>query len=108
MKTIYSLQEFRQEILKLAEKRNETYTVVNVEINYNGQIKFSAYIYGLSWNDGASMEDCLRKIKDKIEPPNEKSNNNIDVEIDIEHVEEMVEEIIVQDKSAELPDDLPF
>jgi hypothetical protein len=83
MKTIYSLQEFRQEVLKLAAKKNETFTSVEVRIDNNGKIDFRAYINGLGWQNAPTMEGCLQILKDIIEPPIQDTNNNVDVEIEM-------------------------
>jgi hypothetical protein len=83
MKTIYSLQEFRQEVLKLSAKKNEDYTNVEVKCDHKGKVFFRAYINNFRWTEAESMEDCLQLLKDKIEPPIQDTNNKIDIEIEM-------------------------
>ena len=98
MKTIYSLQEFRNAVLEIAKSQNETYTNVGVGVAHDGKITFKAYIPNGSWINGETMESCLQKMKEQFNPPPIK---NIDVEIEMpEPVIEVVEPV-----SA---DDLPF
>ena len=104
MKTIYSLQEFRNEVLKIAATQDETYTSIVVELDHNGKVKFKAYIPNLSWQEGDTMEDCLMALKEQIVPPVIPS---IDVEIEMpEPTEEKESEAEVV--STTTTDDLPF
>lgn len=80
MKTIYSLQEFRQAVLDIARSMNEAYTSIAIEANHEGKVLFKAYTPQSSWCEGETMELCLQKMREKINPPPAK---NIDVEIDL-------------------------
>ena len=80
MKTIYSLKEFRNEVLALAALKNENYTSVGVEVNYAGVVTFKAYIPNGPWHSGETPEECLQKLKDQITTPPIK---DIDVEIEM-------------------------
>lgn len=82
MKTIYSLKEFHNEVLLIAKSVNEDYVNVEVRINHEGKVGFTAYIHkvGVGWYKGDTMEEVLSLLKNAITTPNIK---NIDVEIDI-------------------------
>lgn len=80
MKTIYSLQEFRTEVLKIASEVGQEYVNVRAGIENDGKVKFSCYISGYNWNEGDTMEECLQNMQNNIKPPEIK---NIDVEIEM-------------------------
>ena len=99
MKTIYSLQEFRNQLLEIAKLKDESFVEAKVAINYEGKVYFSGYVRNLGgWDSFETTEECLTWFRNKVTPP---ANKNIDVEIEMpEPVIEVVEPI-----SA---DDLPF
>jgi hypothetical protein len=83
MKTIYSLQEFRQELLKLAALRNEDYVQAQVKIESNGAVLFEGYINGLAkYYIAGTMEGVLGQIRDDMFPV-QNIVQNIDVEIEL-------------------------
>jgi len=105
MKTIYSLQEFRGQLLEIAKIKGEDYTNVEVRADHDGKITFNAYINGCgSWFRADTMEDCITHFKEQITQPPIK---NIDVEIEIPEQVEVTEpanEAVVSTPT----DDLPF
>ena len=99
MKIIYSLQEFRNELLEIAKLANENYTSLAIEVNHTGIVNFRAYIHNKGWHDGKTVDECLDKLRKVLtgEPP-----TNIEVEFDIEPLTiEVPEQITPQD-------DIPF
>lgn len=82
MKTIYSLQEF----LKLAEgialKKGINYAAVSVETSSHTPVSavFKCYAHGYDWYTGATMEECLGKMRDAMFPP-ELPNQDVEIEI---------------------------
>ncbi len=57
MKVIYSLQEFRDAVLKIADIAGKTYTACRVCVDHSGRVTFDAYVDGFSWHTGYSMEE---------------------------------------------------
>lgn len=99
MRTIYSLKEFRNEVLAIAALNNETYTSLSIEVGHDGRVTFKAYISKVSWHSGDTMEECLNNLRNAFTQP---PINDIDVEI------EMPEPVIEQEKVTTPTDDLPF
>ena len=66
MATVYSLQDFRNEILTIAKIINSDYTSGRVEFDSDGNITFFSYTTKTSWTEGKTMEDCLTKTREKI------------------------------------------
>lgn len=85
MKIVYSLQEFRNEVLKLAALKEETYTSVRVTFSSTGKLEFECYVHGSTWCSGDTMEASLKKLKDEIFPPS--VSNTHDVEIEVEETD---------------------
>jgi hypothetical protein len=83
MKTIYSLQEFKNEVKKIAALIEEDYVRARVEVTGEDKITFSCYINSATWTEGDTMESCLEKMKNNINRP---ATPNIDVEIEMEEI----------------------
>lgn len=98
MKTIYSLKEFRNEVLAIAAANNESYTSLSLDVNHDGEVTFKAYISKVSWHNGDTMEECLQNLRNAFtEPP----IKDIDLEIEMPGIK--------ADVSIPTPtDDLPF
>lgn len=103
MKTIYSLQEFRNQLLEIAKLKNEDYVHVEVRADHTGAVTFNAYIHNCSWHRAETMEECLSHFRQQLTVPTIK---NIDVEIDIDEKTEVPE--LVEEKTTTPTDDLPF
>lgn len=81
MKTIYSLKEFREQVLEIASKVNETYVSVNVGMTSHGDVEFKSYIHNYHWATGKTMEESLSKLREEVMPS---LLPDIDVEIEVE------------------------
>jgi hypothetical protein len=68
MKTIYSLKEFREQVLEIAKLADETYVTVTVEVEHDGAFNFRCYVNNYSSHFGKTMEECLAKLREKISP----------------------------------------
>jgi hypothetical protein len=88
MKVTYSLQEFRNEILAIAKEVDQTYTVVRVEIDHAGQLKFSGYINGYDYAYGKTVEESVENMKRKALPHLFTTTYDVDVEVEKEELVE--------------------
>jgi hypothetical protein len=92
MKTIYSLKEFRQQVLAIAALANETYTTVSVEMDHNGKCSFRCYVNGYSSHIGETMEESLTKLREKISPLPPK---DIDIIVEMEETTDTKDDVSV-------------
>ena len=66
MKTINSLNEFRNELLKIAATIEEEYTCIRIEIEDDGYIRFYAYINGIGYIEGKTIDNCLENMRQAV------------------------------------------
>lgn len=83
MKTIYSFQEFYDEVADLAALKGEKYIDVGVRIEPMRGLYFSCYVNGYSeFFSGKTPGEAIAKLKDKMFPP-EPDKNRVDIEIEV-------------------------
>lgn len=80
MKTVYSLREFREQVLEIAKLVKEEYVTVGVEMDAYEKCTFRCYVNGYNAHSGNTMEESLSKLREKISPL---PPANIDVEVEI-------------------------
>ena len=78
MRTIYTLKEFRESVLDIANAVQEKYTSLQIDVEHNGEVKFKCYINGHGWHEGKTMEESLQSLKDSV---NGKVIKDIDIEL---------------------------
>ena len=82
MRTIYSFQEFYDDVAALAAQKNETYIDVGIRRDTHRGLQFSCYVNGYGeFFTGKTPEEAIAKLKLKMFPP-EPDKNHVDIEIE--------------------------
>lgn len=85
MKTIYSFQEFYNEVAELAAKKQIDYVAIRVDLTTHNKLVFWCYAHGTDWYHGPTPEAAIAKLSEKLIPP-DLSKKLVDVEIEMEEV----------------------
>lgn len=98
MRTIYSFQEFYDDVVALAAQKERNYVSIKCQLSTFQGLEFSCYIDGYDYFSGSTPEEAIGKLRDRMFPP-DPDKNHIDIEIPVSQTE-----ILHAEESAHITD----
>lgn len=96
MKTIYSFQEFYDDVMALAMQKGKDYVCIRVTLTTNQRLEFSCYIAGYDFYSGATPQEAIEKLRNKMFPP-DPDKNKVDIEVEMPNIAHAEESAHIED-----------